>query len=223
MHKLVIDNNEYEFPDDLTLDQWKQMMAKGTTEDEVISIVLACPIRDVEKVPKKTKEVVLGFIAQMVFPDIEPMNIGYMGYKLIDFDSMSFGKFIDLDVYLDMGIENSIEDIVKAIYNCDNVSSWPITSCWNGVKRFIMWRNALFFNYRNLFESSSDGEDTPSDSKARMWYDVSMVIAENKLMNLEYIHSQSVIECFNWLAWNKDYQRKLKQENDVQISNRQNH
>lgn len=210
MHTLVINDKEYGLPSDLTLTQWKAVMKSSASTDDVIKIVFGCSDEEVSMIPEQTKTVAVGFVSNMLFPVIDPTSIGYLNHKVLDFDTITFGEFIDLEVYNSEGIEKNIIEMVQVLYKAANVDDWPISACWNGVHRFLTWRNMVYHNYKNLFESTESDDDNPV-SLRHMWYDVAMIVAQNNILNLEPVLNRPLIECLNWLAWNKDQQRKLQE------------
>ena len=182
MHTLVINDKEYALPSDLTLSQWKAVMKSSASTDDVIGIVFGCSKEEIDMIPEQTKTVAAGFVSNMLFPLVDPMSIGYLNHNVLNFDKITFGEFIDLEVYNSEGIEKNIIEIVQILYKAVKVDDWPISACWSGVHRFVTWRNMLYHNYRNLFESTESDDENPV-SLRHMWYDVAMVLAQNNVLN----------------------------------------
>ncbi len=210
MHTLVINEKEYKLPKYISLKMWMKVMEDVNSADHIISAVLGCSKEEAELVPDETKQLVAMFIFQLMQPNDKSKK--YLD-RLIEFDSMTLGQFIDLDVFYDIGTEKTIIGIVEILFDADNVENWNIAHVTEGMARFQRWKQSFYFNYRNLFSApEEESEDRPMKNKvAKMWYDIVMVIAQGDMLKIEDVTESGLTECFNWLAWNKDQQRKLQE------------
>ena len=76
------------------------------------------------------------------------------------------------------------------------------------------WRLKLYTKYKSLFNfNESDSEDTKNNSDAvYVWYDMLMILADEKFLNIDSASSRPVYEALNFLAWKKDMAAKEELE-----------
>lgn len=209
MHTLVINDKEYKMPSYISLTMWMKLMEDVNSPDHMISTVFGCTKEEAQSIPEQTKELVAAFIFSLLQPNEKSQK--YLK-RLIDFEKLSIGEFIDLDVYITNGIEKHMVEVIEILFNAKDVQNWNVAHVTTGLNRFMLWKNSIYFNYKNLFYSEPTDEDaSPADNVAKMWYDIVMVLADGKFLNIEAVTDKTVMECFNWLAWNKEQQRKLKE------------
>ena len=142
--------------------------------------------------------------------------------------SMTLGKFIDMEIYLSEGYNKSIKDIIQTLWGVKPTEEFMISGVWQGIQSFISYRNSLYKNYTNLFGGDDDGYakteiKQTTDEIKKIWYDIILTLAEGKFLVIEQVTDKPLISAFNWLAWNKDKMEKQKEElkkNDLQRNNR---
>ena len=197
-------------PSYISLKMWMKIMEDVNSSDHMIATVFGCTKEEAESVPEQTKELIGAFVFTLMQPNEKSKK--YLD-RLIDFDSMTLGQFIDLDVFYDIGIEKTMIGVIEILFNATDVSNWNIAHVSEGLARYQRWKSVFYHQYKNLFSAPEEvSEDRPMKNKAaRMWYDIVMVIAHGDMLKADDITSSKLIECFNWLAWNKDQQRKLQE------------
>jgi hypothetical protein len=204
MNALVIGDNEYVIPTDFTISEWREVMSKPDDE-AIIAACLKCSEEEARSIPDDTKELLLAFLQQALFP-----SQSYRKSNMKDFDRFSFGEFVDLEVYHALGVIKHIEEISKMLHK-DLSHDVKISEVWSGYLAYSRYRKALFFSYKNLFESSGSSEEGQPVNVASKWYDVVMTVANGDLTKMNEITDMPTIKVLNWLAWNKDKQRELQQ------------
>lgn len=197
-------------PSYISLKMWMKIMEDVNSSDHMIASVFGCTKEEAELVPEHTKEVVAAFIFTLMQPNDKSDK--YLD-RLINFEDMTLGQFIDLDVFFDIGIEKTMVGVIEILFNATDVAEWNIAHVTEGLTRFQRWKQMFYHNYKNLFSAPEEqSEERPMKNKAaRMWYDIVMVIAQGDMLKIEQVTDSKLIECFNWLAWNKDQQRKLQE------------
>lgn len=204
MNTFVIGDNEYVIPRDYLLSDWKDVLSQDD-DDSIISKSLKCTLEEVALIPPDTKHLLIAFLQQSLFPPFT-----HNKSVLKDFDQFSFGEFVDLEVYLNLGPVQYIEEIARLLYK-DLDDSIKISDVWSGYLAYGRYRKALFFSYKNLFTNSGDSEESDKVHPASQWYDVIMTIAGGDLTKMDEITDMPTKKVLNWLAWNKDKQRELQQ------------
>lgn len=215
MNALVINDNEYQVPADINMDKWMDAAKVVGNPDSYISVLIDCPVEEVAIVPEDTKVLVMAFLYQLCFP-----SFSYKKSQAVDFNKLTFSDFIDCEVYIDRGLENHLKDIMSVIVK-DYNDSLNISQVWSVYQSFLNWRNAFYYNYKNLFNLNVEREESEGkkESAAMVWYNVVMVVCEGDITKMDEVLEMPVSKVMNWLAWNKDQKIKQKQENDVQRNN----
>jgi len=223
MFKLVIGNKEYEVPHYLQISKYQKMMQWNMirSEDwpEIIHIVMGVPRDQISLIPEETLELAMSVIMALFSPSMV-VRKHIDGHKLIDFTQISLGQWIDLEYAISLGVDRNIVDIVKILYSVSDPSEWPLEYVYGAVHKFLNWRVKIYESYKVLFDQP-DSEDLKEVKNprpvAKVWYDIVMVLAEGRFLDIDKVTDRKVIECFNWLAWNKDQQRKLQQQKQWHI------
>ena len=217
MYELVIGDNEYKLPKDIMLMDYVQLYKRQDDADFILGLAMKIPKDDIAVIPEKTKALAVGLVDAILNPTWVPMNNEVRGCKLINFNTITLGQFIDLEVYT-QDYYKYVPEIVKILYNTNETEDWGIGEVHSAIQGYYNWRKALYFNYKNLFgavyendELVEDTQDKPvkNNNTAHAWYDIALLLADGKFLNLESVYEKSVIEAFNWLAWNKE--NKLKE------------
>jgi hypothetical protein len=209
MPQLVIDSIEYNVPTDFTLGQWKELQKWSANENKILSIAFGFPLSSAERIPDKTKHLALSLIVATMYPQWKQINKEVNGGKLLNFDTIKLGQFIDLEVYVGRDYTKHINQIVELLYQAPVDDSWLIGDIWGGLESYFKWRITLYNAYKNLFGIQNDlleEAEYSQDSKidvAHVWYDTIMILADNKFLNIDAVMDKTLIEALNYLAWNK--------------------
>ena len=213
MYSLQIGDNEYKLAEDYPIDKWLRIYKHSLVMKSVLSLGMGITLDDQKHMPEQTKLLASALIFSSMTPNWLTIQTEVKEGKLIDFSAMSFGTFIDLEVYLE-DYYGKYPEIVKTLYNIESIDGVTINQVYAGVESYLTWRNWLYRQYKNLFNYDDvDKEDIEiqqqKKSNVYLWYDLVMTLANNEFKNQDYVLEKPVIECLNWLAWNKD--RLLKE------------
>lgn len=215
---LVIYDKEYKMPDKFTISQFKQLIAFDTSLEmnwnKVIQITFNIPLEIVAQIPDDTKELAISFIAAYIMQ----VRTDYVSNKM-NLENLTFGQYIDLDVYYSDGLHQHLEKVINILFNIDEDDY--INEYWGGVLYYIKWRQNFIKNYQNLF-SIDDEQEMPTKSEApnqvaRSWYNTAMYLIEDDLLKLESLLNQSVVSVFNFMAY-----KKQKNLDELSRSRKQN-
>jgi hypothetical protein len=234
MYTLVIKDNEYKVPDYLSLDKWSEVnkydIRVKFTWDRIISIVMDIPQDDVEIIPDNTKELIMLMVTTLINPLIVIPYKEVGDGKFIDLNSVTLGKFIDIELQIADGVQKNLKNIVDLLYETNIDKDISIKKVLGGVNQYLKWRDSIYAGYKNLFLVNGDEDGYAQDDDfykstvediKHSWFEIIMLLANEDILRMEQVTEQSVIKAFNWLAWNKDRQQKeLDRQNDLQRNNR---
>jgi hypothetical protein len=233
MYTLVIKENEYKVPDYLTIDKWSEVnkydIRMKFTWDRVISIIMDIPQDDVELIPENTKELIMLMVTTLLNPLLLIHHKEVGGGKYIDLNSVTLGKFIDIELQIADGVQKNLKTIVELLYETKIDNDISIKKVLGGVNHYLKWRDSIFTGYKNLFlinndDGYADSDDfykTTVEDIKHSWFEIIMLLANEDILKMDEVTSQSVIKSFNWLAWHKDKQQKeLERQNDLQRNHR---
>jgi hypothetical protein len=207
--KLVIQENEYEIPNDLTIDKWCDLMNWGFIDDNqdmIISIALDIPIKDCQIIPTETKRIATTIINTLMNPPIVKRN-----ELKINLNEITFGDFVDMEVYISNGIHKNIKPVMKILFDFQYNDEVYITDIWDGLIKYFNFRNSIFNRYKKLFniddepEVDEDKEKTPVEY---IWWEIMMILADGKFLNIDQVVKKPLIQSLNYISWNKDKNTK---------------
>ncbi len=217
MYKLVIGDSEYSLPNDFTIDKWVELHKWQSIPDRLINLAMGIPLDEVKIIPEETKTLALALVYAIMNPEWLSIKKEINNNKLIEFNSMTLGQFIDLEVYTNDYFKK-FPDIVKVLYGLESTDGLMISDVHTAVQSYLKWRILLYKQYSNLFNAVYDEDEVVEDNHsktsnpAHMWLDIVMVLADSKFLNMDAVLEKPVIQAFNWLAWNKDRMRKEQEE-----------
>lgn len=224
-YTLHIDDNIYEVPTKLTIGQFKELGNWDIRVEEnwrkIMSIVMKVPYHEVMMIPDKTIELAIAFLAQVIYPDVEPK-------KLYDINVISVGLFVDMEVMLNDNIQNNIMGIISRLFEIDVDEDMLLEDYWGGVKYYLNWRLNIFNSYRKLFGlddefSKNDIELEEKVDPKYNWYQFIMSLADDDFLKVDKVVEKPIIEALNFLAYKKDkVEAEKKRLNEVQRNNRRN-
>lgn len=217
MYALVINNVEYELPQQLTVGQWMGIASLDATMSNysanVVRIVLGLDHDTVQTIPEDTIEVVMSFILMLFSKFNKPAN----SLETIKFDDITFGQWIDLDVYLQLGLQKHLAEIVELLYDIDNGYDAIYSQVIYGVNKYIVHRNNIYNQYKSLFGLDDDYPEEPKEKKthpAKSWHNVLMSIADDDITKVDAVLEMPLIKVFNFMAYRKE--KAIIQHNELQ-------
>ena len=220
MYKLEIDSHKFELDGNWSVEEWMALQKYDITADftwpAFISAATGAPIELCADIPEKTLEVGVALVKSLMQPAWQKPKKKYLSGELIEFDEMSIGIFIDCETAVGRGLDQWLHLLVASLYqvNPQKVLSWKIPDIWPAIHNYMNWRLKLYTKYKSLFNfNESDSEDTKNNSDAvYVWYDMLMILADEKFLNIDSASSRPVYEALNFLAWKKDMAAKEELE-----------
>jgi len=209
MIKITIDNNKYEIPDRILVSQWKKLITFNFEDfneyPKIIAYLIGAHPNEVAKCSEDSQILAIGFIIQLMNTRRE--------FKVRDFNDIMFGEFVDLDIYVVMGIEKNMEEILKVLTpEEDKPTIWADEAMWI-IDRFTQFRVFTYRQYAGLFGLNEQGEpeeesDDSWDAKkiAKGWYRVIIDLADNNIEKIDYVTDQPLKKVLNFMAHRKEKQ-----------------
>jgi hypothetical protein len=218
LYKIHIGGSEFEIPSEYTVDQWLNIQRFDVDNDmfwsRIISQACDMPLDEANKIPIETQQVAMGIIAMCLVPKGD-VKIVVDRHSLIDLQTMTFGQFIDLEVYLSRGIKKHLADIVNILYSCQDSEGMLVRDIWPAVDLWLNWRNDIYMSYKSLFEIEDAVKEEitleASDS-SHDWYSLVMILCDGKFMDIDAATDKPLIQALNFLAWKKDEAKKAERK-----------
>lgn len=146
--------------------------------------------------------------------------------KIRDFNTLTFGEWVDLDVYFNLGVDKHIYDILKILYPKNNVCKSVAEAQWI-IEKFSEWRTYIYKQYAKLFgldgQSESDESEKPEPMAiARGWYRIIVDLANNDVLKIDEVTEKPLKQILNFMALQKEkaleeQQRILKQQRQYDL------
>jgi len=224
MIKLKIDNKEFKVPERFRIQQWMNLMKWDFEEvmnhPKIISIATGAPLEQLSQANREAIILGISFIIQAMQQRTPCEN----GIK--NFEDLKFGEWIDLDVYLSMGVDKNLDKFMEIL---GKDIEFADEALWI-IERYTQWRTMVYRNYSVLFglnEPADEDEETQKkDDKlavARTWYDILVTLANDDILKIDDVAEKPYKMVLNFMARQKQKQleenaRKLQQRRQYDLS-----
>ena len=225
IYTLHIDDKIYKVPNKLSIKHFKELANWDIQLEEnwrkIMSILMEVPYEEVQLIPDKTIELAIAFLLDKIYPEVPPKND-------INIKDVNVGLFIDMEVLISKGVQNSIYGIIKKLYNIEPTDEMMLEDYWGGIKYYLNWRLSIFNSYRKLFGlddefSKNDIELEEKVDPSYNWYQFIMVLADENFLNINKVVDEPIIQALNFLAYKKDKaEEEQKRLNEIQRNSRLN-
>ena len=140
-------------------------------------------------------------------------------HKVRDFNDILFGEFVDLDVYITMGIEKNITQILETLTpEGKEVTQWADEAMWL-IDRYTQFRVFTYRQYAGLFGINKNGKQEFEDEEeeleahdpkkvAKGWYKIIVSLADNDLQKMDYVTDEPLKKVLNFMAHRKEIQHE---------------
>lgn len=204
MVQLNVNEVSYKIPERLTLDQWREV-AKWSFEEpkhwpRIIAAVTGADWRQLELGKDDAVALAIAFIVQL-------MN-HRKPYRIKDFNTLTFGEFVDLDVWLTLGIDKHINDIVNML---SDGTLYADEAMWL-IDKYAQFRLHTYRQYSALFglndqfEAADVDEDFDPLKIAKGWYKVIVSLANDNLLDIDRVTDEPLKKVLNFMALQKEKQ-----------------
>ena len=204
-HKIHINNSTYEIPDRLTLDQYEMLLSFDWHDEKyypmIVSRLTGAPLEAISKAPEKSLVLALSLIIQLMNRRSE--------VNMLDLTNITFGQFIDLDVWLSMGLDKHFKNVSAMLCPTGKYSD---EAMW-AIERFAEFRIYTYRQYKVLFgitdneiDEAIDNNAVPKDKLhvARSWYKVIVTLAGDDLLNIDAVTDEPLRKALNFMSYQKE-------------------
>ncbi len=202
MVKININSKAYEIPQRLTIAQYQTMLSFDWEDPKyyplIVSQLIGAPLPLLAQAPQESLTLGISFVVQA-------MN-RRVAAELIDLDSITFGQFIDLDVYLTIGLDKHFTDIVSIL--CPN-AKWADEAMW-AIEKYIEFRTHTYRSYKVLFGLTdtdlldAEPDETKKTQIAKSWYSIIVQLAKDDILSIDEVTSQPLKKALNFMALQKE-------------------
>ena len=213
MVTININNKAYKIPERLTVEQYHSMLQfdweDPTFYPKIVGTLVGCNPLTLINAPQESMVLAISFIVKSMNERKE--------CKTIDMQAMTFGQFVDLDVYLSLGLEKHFKDIIELIAP---KAEWADEAMW-AIERFAHFRTYTYRQYKTLFgltdkelDEAENKADIDKMQVARSWYKVIVSLANDNILNMDEVTEQPLKKVLNFMALQKE---KVLEENQRQL------
>jgi hypothetical protein len=178
----------------------------------IINRALNIPIETLERCNPDHK-------SQVIYM-LDSVKLFESNIKTIDMKQMSFGNFVDLDVYFynnPLKYYEDILDILTPNVDKDKLMIWDLMKVFNLFLEFRLW---LYKQYKGLFgweektDRNEDDELSPKNVSeiAGAWFNVICILSNEDVNKIDETTNQPIMKVLNFLARKKDKDNKELQE-----------
>ena len=218
MYKLNLKGREFDIREDYTLEEWMNLQRWDPQIEEnwprLLSEAVGMSIEEAKEIPMETLQVAIGLLMVTLSPDHSALKVNVDDHNLIDFDQITFGQWVDLEVLLSRDPRKTLAKMIAVLYGAKETNHWQLRDTWPALQKYLVFRKAVYNNYRALFEIDdldAGTQEEPTD-QSHAWYDMIMLLADEKFLNIEAVVDRPMVEAFNFLAWKKDQAIKMEQQ-----------
>lgn len=206
MVKLTIRNKKYKLPERFTVDQWIALLKFNYLDPEqwnkIIGYVLNIEPSELEDVNVESKVLAISLI-------INTLN-ARRSFKVKPFNELTFGEFVDLDIYVVMGVEKNLKTIIEML---SDGTEWADEAMWL-VDQFTQFRVHTYKSYAGLFGLNDKAEEDEDDDLenydpnkvAKGWYNIIIDLAGGDLLKIDAVTDQPLKKTLNFMANKKEKQ-----------------
>ena len=223
MAKININKVAYEIPERLTIEQYQKAMAFDWEDVKyypmIITQLTGAPIKWLKAGGEKPQTLAIALI-------VHQMN-QRTKCNIIDFTNITFGQFIDLDVWISLGVDKHLQDMANIL--CPD-AKWADEAMW-AVDEFSKFRMFTFRQYQALFgvrdkdfEEAKEKLDIQPDPMhvARSWYKVIVSLAGEDILKIDSVTDEPLKKALNFMALQKEkvleeQQRQLQQKRQYDL------
>lgn len=128
---------------------------------------------------------------------------------MLDLTNITFGQFIDLDVWLSMGLDKHFKNVSAML--CPT-AKYSDEAMW-AIERFAEFRIYTYRQYKVLFgitdneiDEAIDNNAVPKDKLhvARSWYKVIVTLAGDNLLNIDAVTDEPLRKALNFMSYQKE-------------------
>jgi len=206
----------------ITITQWMNIMKWDILDqdnwDKIISIILD----DDVYLDDDQKELLISFIISLIkVRKVVPLK---------DFELLTFGQFVDLEVYLAIGYQNTLDKIIPLL----GVETNRIDEALFVFEKWAKWRDFIFKQYKGLFSVDENNDDDIDNKRIKIetqvmksWYKIIVDLCGGDVLKMDLITDQPYRKILNFMAHQKEQimianmeQKKKQRQYELQRNRR---
>ena len=207
-----IGDKTYQVPEEVTAAQWALISVLPWDQHHTIQTILGVSRFELVKLtPEETQQVYeyCSLALKGLQYDDSPMNNE-------DFDKMTFGQWVDTDVWAHTDPNVNIVEITNRLTDEDTMD-WPLSKAVGLLKAYLKWRAKVYETYANLFGLSDKEEGdvvdkVDQDDIRRIWYEAIMVLSNEDFDKMDAVTDKPLYQALNFLAYKKEKADKQLRE-----------
>lgn len=230
--EFTIDGETYRVPDYITVEIFERAILWDLEDlnnlKPFVATIVGCPLNHINRLDEEVLAFITGVCLQRMQVANTPLEARIGLNDLINFDTMTFGQWIDLDTFFAKGVGRHLAQIVGIMYGteAEDVLKWDVAWVWGAIEAFRDWREAVYREHDEFFELS-EPEDVGQVEEDRdpniglMWYEATLALADEDFLKIHQVVERPYKECLNYLTWKKAKAQReqleiLKRKNDLQ-------
>jgi len=223
MAKINVNDKSYSIPKRLTTQQWMAVMSYDFEDPkfypQIVAAVTGVPLGLIAKAPKEALVLAISLIVAKLNERKE--------CKMKASDDLSFGEFVDMDIWLNLGTNLHLEDMIKLL---EVNTRYADEALW-AIDKFAEYRIFTYRQYKLLFginDIDIEGNDHTHLERlhlARSWYRVIVGLAKDDVLKLDEVTEQPLKKILNFMALQKERaleeeQKRLEQKRKYDLQRR---
>ena len=221
MVTININNKSYRIPERLTVEQYHKALQYDWEDPKYYPMIVAQLIGISPSTLIGAKEEALTLAIAFI---VKSMN-ERRECKTLDLEQLEFGQFVDLDVYLALGLDKHFMAIQELIAP---EAKWADEAMW-AIDKFAAFRTYTYRQYKVLFgltDAAIDEAEMEGDrlkdkmDVARSWYKVIVALAQDNILRIDEVTEQPLKKVLNFMALQKE---KVMEENQKQLQQKRQH
>ena len=221
MVTININSKSYRIPERLTVEQYHKALQYDWEDPKYYPMIVAQLIGISPSILIGATEEALTLAIAFI---VKSMN-ERKECKTLDLEQIEFGQFVDLDVYLALGLDKHFMAIQELIAP---EAKWADEAMW-AIDKFAAFRTYTYRQYKVLFgltdaaidEAEMEGERLKDKMDvARSWYKVIVALAQDNILKLDEVTEQPLKKVLNFMALQKE---KVMEENQKQLQQKRQH
>ena len=211
MIKIKLQNRTYKMPKRWTIQHWKDIMACDMDNPlhwaKIMSIGFGEPYHKFTGVSDDS--LLLG--ASLILNRLNDR----LPVKMIDFTTLNFGQWVDLDIWFVNGIEKHLDEILETL---TTKKIKYIDEAFYVIDQYSNFRISTYRSYSGLFGlndrmEQEDGEqDFDPQQIAKGWYKIIVDLSDNNLSRIDQTTEEPLYKTLSFMSLRKERQLKEEQQ-----------
>jgi hypothetical protein len=217
--KLTLGDIKYQLPERFTVTQWESLLKYDfeTYRDwsKILGTALDAKPEEFELATIESMTLAISFIIALMNQRTETV--------VIDFNEISFGQFVDLDIYIVQGVEKNIKPILDIL---NSKTYWSDEAMWL-IEQYQKFRVHTYRAYSGLFglndpkgDDEEDLENIDPNKIAKGWYRIIADLADNDVLKMDAVTDEPLKKILNFMSLRKELQLE---ENFKQLQQKRKH